>query len=116
MPIRIKVSFESKAEDSSNGFVMDRSSPAPGLLAKVLFGANGIYSEDNFFGILDEGSLFFKTDGTSQADDLERGLRPFTCEMKGKTMTLAYHEMPPEVLNQPRTPSKTAGQFRHASD
>jgi len=63
-----------------------------------MFGAHGIYCGDNFFGILDEGRLFFKTDAKSQADYTSRGMGPFTYGMKGKTMTMAYHEVPPDVL------------------
>jgi TfoX/Sxy family transcriptional regulator of competence genes len=51
---------------------------------------------------LDDGRLFFKTDASSQVDYLARGMSAFTYEMKGKTMTMAYHEVPPDVLEQPR--------------
>jgi DNA transformation protein len=50
---------------------------------------------------LDEGRVFFKTDTVSQADYTARGMGPFTYEMKGKVMTMAYHEVPPDVLEQP---------------
>ena len=83
-------------------FVLDQLSALPDLRAKAMFGAHGIYSGDKFFGILDEGRLFFKTDAASQAAYVERGMGPFTYEMKGKTMTMAYHEVPPEVLEQPQ--------------
>ena len=83
-------------------FVLDQLSALPELRAKAMFGAHGIYSGDKFFGILDEGRLFFKTDAASQAAYVERGMGPFTYETKGKTMTMAYHEVPPEVLEQPQ--------------
>ena len=63
-----------------------------------MFGAHGLYSGGRFFGILDEGRLFFKTDTQSQADYTARGMGPFTYESKGKVMTMAYHEVPPDVL------------------
>ena len=88
-------------DDSFKEIVLDQWSALPDLRAKAMFGAHGIYSGDKFFGILDEGRLFFKTDATSQLDYLERGIGPFTYEMKGKTMTMAYHEVPPEILEQP---------------
>ena len=72
--------------------------PHAELRAKAMFGAHGLYCGDKFFGILDEGRLFFKTDTASQADFTERGMGPFTYEMKGKVMTMAYHEVPPDVL------------------
>ncbi|MEI9864523.1 MAG: TfoX/Sxy family protein [Limisphaerales bacterium] len=88
-------------DDSFKEFVLDQLNALPELRAKAMFGAHGIYSGDKFFGILDQGRLFFKTDATSQADYVERGMGPFTYEMKGKTMTMAYHEVPPEILEQP---------------
>jgi DNA transformation protein and related proteins len=85
-------------DDSFTEFVLDQLSALPKLRAKAMFGAHGLYSDGNFFGILDEGRLFFKTDAASQADYTARGMGPFTYEMKGKVMTMAYHEVPPDVL------------------
>jgi DNA transformation protein and related proteins len=86
------------ADDSFKEFVLDQLNALPELRARAMFGAHGIYSGENFFGILDEGRLFFKTDAKSQAEYVARGMEPFTYEMKGKTMTMAYHEVPPDVL------------------
>jgi DNA transformation protein len=85
-------------DDSFQEFVLDQLNALPELRARAMFGAHGLYSEEKFFGILDEGRLFFKTDAASQADYTARGMGPFTYEMKGKVMTMAYHEVPPEVL------------------
>ena len=88
-------------DDSFNEFVLDQLSALPDLRAKAIFGAHGLYCGEKFFGILDAGRLFFKTDAASQADYTARGMGPFTYEMKGKVMTMAYHEVPPDVLEQP---------------
>ena len=88
-------------DDSFKEFVLDQLRALPELRARAMFGAHGIYAADNFFGILDEGRLFFKTDAASQADYTARGMGPFTYEMKGKVMTMAYHEVPPDILEQP---------------
>jgi len=85
-------------DDSFKEFVLDQLSALPELRAKAMFGAHGLYSGEKFFGILDEGRLFFKTDAASQADYTTRGMGPFTYEMKGKVKTMAYHEVPPDVL------------------
>lgn len=89
------------ADDSFKEFVLDQLSALPDLRAKAMFGAHGLYCGERFFGILDEGRLFFKTDARSQADYTARGMGPFTYEMKGKVMTMAYHEVPLDVLEQP---------------
>lgn len=93
--------FCGMADDSFNEFVLDQLSALPDLRAKAMFGAHGLYCGEKFFGILDDGRLFFKTDARSQADYTARGMEPFTYEMKGKVMTMAYHEVPPDVLEQP---------------
>jgi DNA transformation protein len=89
-------------DDPFKAFVLDQVGALPDLRAKAMFGAHGLYSGDNFFGILDEGRLFFKTDAASAADYTARGMGPFTYERKGKVMTMAYHEVPPDVLEQPQ--------------
>jgi DNA transformation protein len=86
------------ADDSFKEFVLDQLSALPELHARAMFGAHGLYSGEKFFGILDEGRLFFKTDAQSQADYTARRMGPFTYESKGKVMTMAYHEVPPAVL------------------
>jgi DNA transformation protein and related proteins len=88
-------------DESFKEFVLDQLGALPELRARAMFGAHGLYAGDKFFGILDEGRLFFKTDAVSAADYTSRGMGPFTYKMKGKTMTMAYHEVPPEILEQP---------------
>ena len=85
-------------DDSFNEFVLDQLSALPDVRAKAMFGAHGIYSGETFFGILDEGRLFFKTDAATEADYTARGMKPFTYESRGKVLTICYHEVPPDVL------------------
>jgi len=85
-------------DESFKEFVLDQLSALPEVRAKAMFGAFGLYQGAHFFGILDAGRLFFKTDAQSQADYVARGMEPFTYESKGRTLTMSYHEVPPEVL------------------
>jgi len=77
---------------------MDQLRALPELRVKAMFGAFGLYSGARFFAIVDEGRLYFKTDIRSQGDYTARGMKPFTYEMKNRVLTMAYHEVPPEVL------------------
>lgn len=101
-PEPLRLGWLAMADDSFRAFVLDQLSTLPELRAKAMFGAHGLYSGDKFFGILDEGRLYFKTDAQSQTEYLSRGMGPFTYETKGKVMSMAYHEVPPEVLEQPQ--------------
>jgi DNA transformation protein len=89
-------------EDSFKAFVLDQLSALPDVRARAMFGAHGLYQGDHFFAILDAGRLFFKTNADSQPDYTTRGRQPFTYEARGKMMTLNYHEVPPEILEDAR--------------
>ena len=88
------------ADESFKAFVLDQLSLLP-VRARAMFGAHGLYQGERFFAILDEGRLFFKTDGRTQADYVARGMPPFTYESKGRVLTMSYHEVPPDVLENP---------------
>ena len=85
-------------DDSFKEFVLDQLHGLPEVRARAMFGAFGLYQGDHFFAILDEGRLFFKTDGKSEAEYTARGMEPFTYESRGKVLTMRYHEVPPEIL------------------
>lgn len=82
--------------------MLDQLSALPEVRARAMFGAHGLYAGEHFFGIVDEGRLFFKTDTRSQTDYTARGMGPFTYESRGRKMTMSYHEVPPDVLEQPQ--------------
>jgi DNA transformation protein len=88
-------------DDSFKEFVLDQLSALPGVGARAMFGAYGLYQDEHFFGILDEGRVFFKTDGQSQKEYLARGMAAFTYESKGRVVTMGFHEVPPDVLESP---------------
>ena len=85
-------------DDSFKEFVLDQLHALPDLRARSMFGAHGLYCGETFFGILDEGRLFFKTDAVLQKDYTAKGMGPFTYKAKGKTIKLGFHEVPPDVL------------------
>lgn len=89
------------SDHSFRDFVLDQLRALPEVQARSMFGAQGLYQGEHFFGILDEGRLFFKTDASSQAEYSRRGMEPFTYESKGRTLTMSYHEVPPEILEDP---------------
>jgi DNA transformation protein len=86
------------SDHSFKEFVLDQLAALPEIRAKAMFGAHGLYQADRFFGILDEGRLFFKASPQSRAAYVERGMGPFTYEAKGRTLTMSYYEVPPDVL------------------
>ena len=86
------------ADASFIAFVLDQLRALPDVRARAMFGAHGLYQGEHFFAILDQGRLFFKTDAASQADYAARGMPPFTFQLDGRAITMQYHEVPPDVL------------------
>jgi DNA transformation protein and related proteins len=78
--------------------VLNQLGALPELRARAMFGAHCLYAGNKSFGILDAGRLFFKTDAASAADYTARGMGTFTNKSKGRRLTMAYHEVPPDVL------------------
>src|ERR1700744_5944328 len=85
-------------QDSFIEFVLDQLRELPNVRVRSMFGGHGLYCGEQFFGILDEGRLFFKTNTQSQKEYVDRHMSPFTYKVKGKTVTLGFHEVPPDVL------------------
>jgi DNA transformation protein and related proteins len=89
------------ADESFKAYVLDQLAALPDVRARAMFGAHGLYSDGKFFAILDEGRLFFKTDAETEEEYLARGMTPFSYEKDGRVFTFRYHEVPPEILEQP---------------
>ena len=88
-------------------FIADQLAELKGLCMKRMFGAVGLYLDGVFFGILDEGRLFFKTSESTRKKYVAAGYGPFTYEKKGKgdsaaqTVALkSYYEVPLDVLEK----------------
>jgi len=88
-------------DDSFKEFVLDQLSALPDVRAKAMFGAHGLYQADRFFGILEEGRLFFKVNDASKVAYIERDMGPFTYESRGKTLAMGYYEVPLEIVEKP---------------
>jgi DNA transformation protein and related proteins len=71
------------------------------IRTKRMFGGYGVYADDLFFAIVDDGVLYLKADAISAPHFTERGLRRFEFVMDGKAMTMAYFQAPEEVLEDP---------------
>src|SRR6266481_4755290 len=77
---------------------MDQLRVLPELRAKPMFGGYGLYQSDQFFGILIQGRLYFKTNEQTRRAYLERGMGPFVYEKAQRPTTLNYFEVPPDIL------------------
>jgi len=73
-----------------------------GGLARVstrrMFGAVGLYSGESFFGVVDDDTLFFKTDESNYPEYQARKMPRFMPTAKRPQGPRGYHQVPAEVI------------------
>ena len=81
-------------------FVLELLTPIGAVRARAMFGGFGIYRGDTFFAIIVDDKLYFKADHVTCREFTARGLSPFAYTARGKTITMQYYEVPPEVFEE----------------
>ena len=87
----------------SAGFIeqaRDLFHPFGAIRIKKMFGGAGVYCDDLFFAIMDDGAVYFKVDDETRKEFERRGLAPFTFEMKdGSSATMSYYNAPEDIFD-----------------
>ena len=87
------------SSESFPGFVRDQLDALGPVECRRMFGGYGLYHGRVFFGIIDQGRLYFKTDARSQPKYRAAGMCPFRPSAKQTLKT--YYEVPVDVLEDP---------------
>ncbi len=70
------------------------------IRVRKMFGGAGVYCDDLFFAIMDDGAIYFKADEETRALFEGRGLAPFTFEMKdGASASMSYYAAPEDIFD-----------------
>lgn len=83
-------------EDSFRDFVLDQLHSLEGVSCRAMFGGYGLYLAADFFGIVYDGRLYFKTDESTRQKYRDRGTGPFAPD--GETVLKSYYEVPEEIV------------------
>ncbi len=81
-------------------FVLEQLGRIAPVSARSMFGGVGIYSDGLFFALMDDNTLYFKTDDTNRPDFEAAGMGPFRPFGEG-THPMHYHELPVDLLEEP---------------
>lgn len=84
------------ADVSFKDFVLDQLHHLDDLECRSMFGGYGLYAAGVFFGILSVGRLYFKTDATTRATYIDKGMGPFRPNPKQTLKN--YYEVPVDIL------------------
>ncbi len=78
-------------------FVLEQLAGVPRLTSRRMFGGVGLYSDDLFFGLLDNDTLFLKVNDQTRPRYVRHGMPAFA-PIPGKPPMQGYYQVPPGVL------------------
>ncbi len=81
----------------------------PRLRIKRMFGGAGLYSDECFFAIADDGDLYLKADSESVAFYRQGGAEQFTYASKGKLSHMNFWSVPADIQEDPELLQRWVG-------
>jgi DNA transformation protein len=85
-----------QAADPFCDLILEQLAPLPGLRCKRMFGGHGLYSGEQFFGIVYDGRLYFKMHPDTLQDCLDHHCAVFA--PSEKQVLKNYREAPADIL------------------
>jgi DNA transformation protein len=82
-------------------YALGQLAPAGMVVARGMFGGIGLYLDGLFFALIDDDTLYFKTDDSNRARFEQAGSRPFCPFPDRPGHVMAYWQVPAEVLEDP---------------
>jgi DNA transformation protein len=79
-------------------FVLEQLAALGSLRWRRMFGGIGLYSADLFFGLIDDDTLFFKTNESNAAEYQSRNMPRFMPPTDRPIGPFGYHQVPADVI------------------
>jgi DNA transformation protein len=79
-------------------WILEQLSALGGVSPRRMFGAVGLYSGERFFGLIDDDTLYFKTDATNSAEYAARNMPRFMPPVNRPMGPLGYHQVPADII------------------
>jgi DNA transformation protein len=83
-------------------YVLEQLTGLGGVSSRRMFGGVGLYSDEFFFGLIAEDTLYLRVDDGNRADYTARAAAPFRPYADRPQLSMSYYEVPPEVLEDAR--------------
>jgi DNA transformation protein len=93
---QVKEYFMSNHDNDFLEFVLDQLGHLRGVRSRRMFGAYGLYQKDDFFAIVADGKLYFRTGDQNRSDYEQHGMEPF--EYAPGKLLKNYYEVPVDIL------------------
>ena len=82
-------------------YVLEQLARVAGVSSRRMFGGAGLYSDECFFGLIAEDTLYLRVDDGNRAHFTARGMERFRPYADRPELSMNYYETPAEVLEDP---------------
>jgi DNA transformation protein len=79
-------------------YILEQLAALGTLRWRRMFGGIGLYSADLFFGLIDDDTLFFKTNESNAAEYQARHMPRFMPPSDRPLGALGYHQVPADII------------------
>ncbi|HEU4623572.1 MAG TPA: TfoX/Sxy family protein [Steroidobacteraceae bacterium] len=80
------------------GYVLEQLGGLPRVTARRMFGGIGLYCDGQFFGLIDNDTVFFKVDDTNRPDYVARNMPAFRPFRDRPELSMSYFAVPIDAL------------------
>lgn len=88
--------------DAFTELCVELLSPLGPVRVRRMFGGQGLYVDDLFMALIDDGQLFLKADEVTRERFVAAGCLPFSYPTKdGERQVMSYYRPPEEALESP---------------
>jgi DNA transformation protein len=79
-------------------YILEQLEDLGSVTHRRMFGGVGLYSGELFFGLIDDDTLFLKTDETNSAQYEARRMPRFMPPANRPMSPMGYHEVPADII------------------
>ena len=79
-------------------FILEQLGALGSVTSRRMFGGVGLYSGESFFGLIDDDTLYFKTDETNSAEYQARNMPRFMPPANRPMGPMGYHQVPADII------------------
>jgi DNA transformation protein len=79
-------------------WILEQLEGLGGVVSRRMFGGVGLYSGELFFGLIDDDTLFFKTDVSNAAEYQARNMPRFMPPSDRPIGPMGYHQVPADII------------------
>ena len=79
-------------------YILEQLGKLGSLHTRRMFGAVGLYCGELFFGLIDDDTLFFKSDASNNAEYVARNMPRFMPFPDRPEAVMAYYQVPADII------------------